>query len=138
MKSRLPTTLTKQPQPPNINQLNQQLITKHNEEITNLTNIIEEKDTIMDQLIDYRIEHKQQPTAQPHQKNKRILLMGDSNATTINQHLHNKPLSDEDFHYDKGDNDKGDNSGADDVAEQAPEHLQDNGATANGDVRSVL
>ena len=43
-----------------------------------------------------------------------------------------EPLSDED--YDKGDNDKGDNSGADDVAEQAPEHLQDNRATANGDV----
>ena len=39
--NRLQTTLTNQPQPPNINQLNQQLITKHKEEISNLTNIIE-------------------------------------------------------------------------------------------------
>ena len=90
--NRLQTTLTNQPQPSNINQLNQQLITKHKEEISNLTNIIEEKDTIIDQLINYRIEHKQ-PTAQPQQKTKRILLMGDSNATTINQHLHNKPTT---------------------------------------------
>ena len=95
--NRLQTTLTNQPQPQpsNTNQLNQQLITKHKEEITNLTNIIEEKDTIIDQLIDYRIKHKQQPTAQPQrqQKTKRILLMGDSNANTINQHLHNKPTT---------------------------------------------
>ena len=93
--NRLQTTLTNQPQPQpsNTNQLNQQLITKHKEEITNLTNIIEEKDTIIDQLIDYRIEHKQEPTAQPQQKNKRILLMGDTNANTINQHLHNKPTT---------------------------------------------
>ena len=93
--NRLQTTLTNQPQPSNINRLNQQLITKHKEEISNLTNIIEEKDTIIDQLIDYRIEHKQPPTAQPQpqQKTKRILLMGDSNANTINQHLHNKPTT---------------------------------------------
>ena len=90
--NKLQRTLTNRPQPTNINQ---QQITKHKEEITNLTNIIEEKDTIIDQLIDYKIQHKQQPTAQPQpqQKTKRILLMGDSNATTINQHLHNKPTT---------------------------------------------
>ena len=91
--NRLQTTLTNQPQTPNINQLNQQLITKHKDEISNLTNIIEEKDTIIDQLIEDRIEHKQQPTVQPQQTNKRILLMRDSNVNTINQHLHNKPTT---------------------------------------------
>ena len=90
--NRLQTTLTNQPKQPNINQ---QLITKHKEEISNLTNIIEEKDIIIDQLIDYKIEHNQQPTTQPQPQHKttRILLMGDSNATTINQHLHNKPTT---------------------------------------------
>ena len=79
-----------QPQPSNINQLNQQLITKHKDEVSNLTNIIEEKDTIIDQLIEDRIEHKQQP------------INGPTTTTTKNQknttngrlqRKHNQPTS---------------------------------------------
>ena len=81
--NRLQTTLTNQPQPSNINQLNQQLITKHKDEISNLTNIIEEKDTIIDQLIEDRIKHKQQPTAQPQRQQQTTL----NTKKPINDHI---------------------------------------------------